>query len=95
MSDNKIYLSGGSKGGTGKSMVCIALIDHLVSINKKTIFIETDTSNQDVWKSHKDEITSELIDLDDGDGWIQLVSKRSISRVLPLLMKMGIFKIPR
>ena len=74
MSDNKIYLSGGSKGGTGKSMVCIALIDHLVGLKKKTIFIETDTSNQDVWKSHKEEITSELIDLDDGDGWIQLVN---------------------
>ena len=74
MSDNKIYLSGGSKGGTGKSMVCIALIDHLVCLKKKTIFIETDTSNQDVWKSHKEEVTSDLIDLDDGDGWIQLVN---------------------
>ena len=74
MSANKIYIVGGAKGGTGKSMVCIALIDHLVSSNKNIYIVETDTSNPDVWKSHKDTIKSELIDLDDGDGWILLVN---------------------
>jgi len=74
MADNKIYLVGGAKGGTGKTMVCIALIDYLVCKNKNIYLIETDTSNPDTYKSHQDTIKAELINLDDADGWITLVN---------------------
>lgn len=73
MSHN-IYLIGGSKGGVGKSMVSIALVDYLRTAGKKVLLIESDTSNPDVYKSHKDEVDCELVNLDDADGWITLVN---------------------
>ncbi|MFI3222785.1 MAG: protein mobD [Methylococcaceae bacterium] len=74
MNDNKIYLVGGAKGGTGKSMICMALIDYLETSSKNIFLVETDTANPDVWKSHKEHFKSELVDLDSADGWIQLVN---------------------
>ena len=69
-----IYLVGGSKGGVGKSMLTIAAIDYLVSKGDPPLLIECDTSNPDVWKAHHEEIATETIDLDEADGWIQLVN---------------------
>ncbi|MBA6105292.1 nucleotide-binding protein [Pseudomonas monteilii] len=69
-----IYVSGGSKGGVGKSIVTIALIDTAMHHKKKVILIEADTSNPDVWKMYKDEIETHLIDLDVADGWIDMVN---------------------
>lgn len=69
-----IYVVGGSKGGVGKSMLVIALIDTVLHYGKKMILIESDTSNPDVWKAHKDEIETHLIDLDVANGWIDLVN---------------------
>jgi hypothetical protein len=69
-----IYLIGGSKGGVGKSMVSIALVDYLSTTGKKVLLVESDTSNPDVYKSHKEEVDSELVNLDDADGWITLVN---------------------
>jgi len=40
-----IYLVGGSKGGVGKSMVTMALIDYLECSGESVVLIETDTSN--------------------------------------------------
>ena len=74
MSVNNIFLVGGSKGGTGKSMICMALIDHLEQLNKSVFLIETDTSNPDVWKAYAERINSELVGLDDADGWIHLIN---------------------
>ena len=69
-----IYLVGGSKGGVGKSMLTIAAIDYLLSKGDPPLLIECDTSNPDVWKAYHEEIPSETIDLDEADGWIQLVN---------------------
>lgn len=69
-----IYLIGGSKGGVGKSMVTMALIDLLVSMGENVLLIESDTGNPDVWKTYKEEVETELIDLDQADGWIELVN---------------------
>lgn len=77
MSDDKrskIYLVGGSKGGVGKSMVTMAVVDMLAERGEKILLIESDTSNPDVWKSHKDLHESILIDLDKSDGWVELVN---------------------
>jgi hypothetical protein len=74
MEGKRIYLVGGSKGGVGKSIVSMALIDHLQAAGEKVLLIESDTSNPDVWKAYKELVQCELVDLDDADGWIQLVN---------------------
>ncbi|MFC6478664.1 protein mobD [Pseudomonas asuensis] len=72
--NNPIYVSGGSKGGVGKSINTMGLIHTLRSADQEVLLIESDTSNPDVWKLYKDEIKTELIDLDDANGWIDLVN---------------------
>lgn len=69
-----IYLVGGSKGGVGKSMVTMALIDFLQSNGESVVLIETDTSNPDVWKTYGETIKSELVNLEEADGWIKLIN---------------------
>jgi hypothetical protein len=70
----KIYLVGGSKGGVGKSMVTMSLLDYLGGKGEKLVLIESDTSNPDVWKSYRDEVESHTINLDEANGWIELVN---------------------
>jgi hypothetical protein len=69
-----IYFIGGSKGGVGKSMVAVALLDYLIDRGNDVILIESDTSNPDVWKTYHSGMKSELINLDEADGWIALVN---------------------
>lgn len=70
----RIYWVGGSKGGVGKSMMAVALIDYLLDSGQKVVLVECDTSNPDVWKTYKDLLHAELADLDERDGWIHLVN---------------------
>jgi hypothetical protein len=72
--NKKIYLVGGSKGGVGKSMVTMALIDHLQKQDQAVLLVESDTSNPDVWKSYREETEAHLLNLDDANGWIELVN---------------------
>lgn len=69
-----IYLIGGSKGGVGKSMVTLALADHLQRRDTHAVLVETDTSNPDVMKALRDEMKCAAYDLDDADGWIGFVN---------------------
>lgn len=69
-----IYLVGGSKGGVGKSMVTMALIDYLQGNGESVVLIETDTSNPDVWKTYGESINGELVNLEEADGWIKLIN---------------------
>jgi len=69
-----IYLVGGSKGGVGKSLVTMAVVDLLERMGESVLLIESDTSNPDVWKTYKEEVETELVDLDQADGWIELVN---------------------
>ena len=71
---NALYLVAGSKGGVGKSMVTMALVDLLREQNKNVFLVECDNSNPDVWKAHKDEGRSELVNLDEAEGWIRLLN---------------------
>ena len=65
MSENqRIYIVGGSKGGVGKSMVSMALVDYLRESKRKVILVETDTSNPDVAKAYGPIMDVEVIDLD-------------------------------
>jgi hypothetical protein len=72
--EKRIYLIGGSKGGVGKSLVTMALVDHLQEQGESVVLIESDTSNPDVWKAYKDSVDAHLLNLDEADGWIELVN---------------------
>ena len=69
-----IYLVGGSKGGVGKSLVTMAVVDYLQEQGQAVLLIESDTANPDVWKNYKDATPTELVNLDEADGWIVLVN---------------------
>lgn len=69
-----IYLVGGSKGGVGKTLVTMALLDYFQELGKDFLLIENDNSNPDVWKTYHDSVPSEIINLDEADGWIDLVN---------------------
>jgi hypothetical protein len=69
-----IYLIGGSKGGVGKSLVTMAMVDYLQEQGESVLLIESDTSNPDVWKAYNKSTETELVNLDEADGWIQLVN---------------------
>ena len=69
-----ICLIGGSKGGVGKSMATMATVDYLQQQGESVLLIETDTSNPDVWKAYKDSADTALINLDEADGWLELLN---------------------
>lgn len=64
---------GGAKGGVGKSMVGMGLIDYLRQ-TCEPMLVETDTKNPDVGRSHMNEIRTEGLDLSDQDGWVGLLN---------------------
>lgn len=70
-----IYLIGGSKGGVGKSLVTMATVDYLQEQRGESVLlIESDTSNPDVWKAYRESTETELVNLDEANGWIELVN---------------------
>lgn len=70
-----IYLVGGGKGGVGKSMVTMALMDDLQQRNQTVLLVETDTTNPDVWMCYRDAVETATLDLDEVDGWIALINR--------------------
>jgi hypothetical protein len=72
--NSPIVLVSGSKGGVGKSIATMAVLDYLTSANRFVKLMETDLANPDVWKSYGRSVESELVDLDQEDGWISLVN---------------------
>ena len=53
-----IYLIGGSKGGVGKTLVTMAVVDYLEAQQAAVLLIESDTSNPDVWKAYQTLLTN-------------------------------------
>lgn len=73
--ESSIYIIGGNKGGVGKSLVTMATVDFLEQISKrKVVLVDSDTSNPDAWKSYKDSMKTELVNLDEPEGWSDLVN---------------------
>lgn len=72
----RVCLVGGSKGGVGKSLLAMTILDYLQTkaAFAETLFVETDNSNPDVWKAYKDSVASALLDLDTADGWLELLN---------------------
>jgi hypothetical protein len=75
-----IYWIGGSKGGVGKSMMTVVMLDYLIGAGEKVFLVECDTSNPDVWKAYSEKLEGELIDLDKAEGWIRLVNACDVHR---------------
>jgi MinD-like ATPase involved in chromosome partitioning or flagellar assembly len=69
-----IVLIGGGKGGVGKSLFSMAVVDFLGGTGREPFLVETDTSVPDVFKTYKGTIDGELVNLDEREGWIDLVN---------------------
>ena len=71
---NTIFMVGGGKGGVGKSLMSMALLDFLQATGREPFLVETDTSVPDVFKTYKDAVGGEPVNLDEREGWIDLVN---------------------
>ena len=71
---NTIFLIGGGKGGVGKSLMSMAVLDFLQATGKRPFLVETDTSVPDVFKTYGESVGGELVNLDEREGWIDLVN---------------------
>jgi hypothetical protein len=69
-----IIFVNGSKGGVGKSLTTMALIDYLATDNKFLKLIDADVNNPDVFRCYGQTMGGEVLDMDDVDGWIKLVN---------------------
>lgn len=63
----------GDKGGVGKSMTALALIDYLSSRGDTVVVIEADTSNPDVARMYKGALQCYYVDLTNENGWMELM----------------------
>jgi hypothetical protein len=72
--EKPILLVGGGKGGVGKSLFSVSLLDYLVVTDGRPFLVETDTSVPDVFKTYGNEIGAELVNLDEREGWIELLN---------------------
>lgn len=71
---NTIFLVGGGKGGVGKSLMSMALLDFLEANGRRPFLVETDTSVPDVFKTYAETVAGEPVNLDEREGWIDLVN---------------------
>ena len=69
-----ILLIGGGKGGVGKSLMSMTVVDYLSYTERSPFLVETDTSVPDVYKAYQAETGAELVNLDEREGWIELVN---------------------
>ncbi len=83
---NKIYLCGGNKGGTGKSMLATALIDAFLQRGVEPLLIETDDANPDVFKAHSERLQCAALSLDEADGWIEMINSLDKARGVPVIV---------
>ena len=83
---DKLIFVGGSKGGTGKSTVCGATLDYLIQQKKKPLLIESDGTNPDVWKAYKDSCDNIVLNLDEAEGWIELINVADKTKGCPVVV---------
>lgn len=70
---NEISLVSGAKGGVGKSLVTMGLLDFL--IDRKPALLETDAANPDVGKSYHKEVSRfAALDISHSEAWIDLAN---------------------
>lgn len=69
---SKIIFVGGGKGGVGKSIVTMAVVDVLTTRGETVVLVESDDSNPDVYKALNEIVQSEVLNLDGEDGYLNL-----------------------
>ena len=69
-----IIVVSGSKGGVGKSLTSMALLDYYSTNHRIAKLIDADTNNPDVFRCYGKTTEGELLDLNDVEGWIRLVN---------------------
>ena len=70
----RVFFVTGSKGGVGKSVGAIALLDYFEMRSRKVSLVETDTANPDVGKAYQKDVKSfSLVNLDENEGWLDLL----------------------
>lgn len=69
---NKVIIIGGGKGGVGKSMVTMGIVDTLLTSGEQVVLVESDDSNPDTHKALNKLVKSEICNLDNEDGFIKL-----------------------
>lgn len=72
--EKPVYMVNGSKGGVGKSIFSMAIIHYLGKRDQKVLLIDADTANPDVGKAYGKTIETRYINLDERDGWMDLVN---------------------
>jgi hypothetical protein len=65
-----LFLVGGGEGGVGKSLLSMTVVDYLDGTGSGPFLVERDTSVPDVYKTYKDAVGGELVNLDEREGWI-------------------------
>jgi predicted ATP-dependent serine protease len=73
---NALYIVGGGKGGVGKSTVTHALLDYLLKQDIDILYVETDSSNPDIFKmleGNDQGIETTICDLDTLEGYERLI----------------------
>jgi hypothetical protein len=70
--NNKIIIVGGGKGGVGKSMVTLGIVDALIASRKQVVLVESDDSNPDTYKALSKLVTSAICNLDAEEGYMAL-----------------------
>jgi hypothetical protein len=84
-----LILVGGGKGGVGKSLFSMAVVDFLESTGANPFLVETDTSVPDVFKAYRESVAGELVNLDEREGWIELVNLVESRPENPIVINTG------
>jgi hypothetical protein len=69
-----IILVSGSKGGVGKSLTTMALLDYFAANHRFMKLIDADVNNPDVCRCYGRLAEGEILNMDDVEDWIQLVN---------------------
>jgi hypothetical protein len=85
----RVYVVGNDKGGVGKSLCAMALLDYLLQQGEKPFLVECDTANPDVWKAYGDAVDSATISLDDVEGWLAVLDQCAASPEQTVVINQG------
>ena len=83
---------GGSKGGVGKSLICMTVVDWLHCAKKESVLLnDSDDSNPDVHKAYASELKPKplMVNLDLREGWLVLADRCAEHRDAHVVINTG------
>jgi hypothetical protein len=69
-----VILVAGDKGGVGKSMVAMVLLDLMEKRGMPRALVDADPKNPDVWRTYHETMPAKCFDLGLADGWMDLTN---------------------